>query len=54
VTPLTIARLALLLIGVALFAYSMRSGEGWARMAAIGVLVVAIIIRFLDRRRGAR
>jgi hypothetical protein len=51
VTPLTTARLGLLLAGIALFIYSMRTGVEWARLAAIGLLVLAVVIRFVDRYR---
>jgi hypothetical protein len=51
VTPLTTARLALLLAGIVLFIYSMRAGVEWARLVAIGLLVIAVVIRFVDRYR---
>lgn len=53
-TTLTWVRVVLLLIGVALFAWALRTGEDWARYTAIGVLVVAIVVRFFDRARTRR
>lgn len=50
-TPLVIARLALLLVGIVLFILSIRTGLAPYRYAAIGLLAVAVIIRFIDRRR---
>ena len=50
-TPLTTARLGLLLAGIVLFIYSMRVGVEWARLLAIGLLVLAVAIRFYDRWR---
>ena len=50
-TPLTAARLGLLLAGILLFIYSLRAGVEWARLVAIVLLVLAIVIRFVDRYR---
>ena len=50
-TPLVMARLALLAAAVILFVMSARTGQDVFRFVAIGLLVVAVIIRFVDRRR---
>jgi hypothetical protein len=50
-TPLVVARLALLLAGIVLFILSIRTGLEPYRYVAIGLLAVAVILRFIDRRR---
>ena len=50
-TPLLIARLALLLAGIALFLIGIRTGQDPYRYVAIGLLAVAVLIRFIDRKR---
>jgi HAMP domain-containing protein len=50
-SPLLVARLVLLLAGIALFVMSVRSGQDAYRYAAMAVLVVAVILRFVDRRQ---
>lgn len=52
---LTQAKLALLLIAAILFAGSLRlQGADWLRWVAIGLLVVALALRFLGRKPDAR
>lgn len=53
-TPLVIARLALLLAAIVLFIIGVRSGQPPYRYVAIGLLAVAIILRFVDRTRSRR
>jgi hypothetical protein len=48
-TPLVIARVALLVAGIILFVMSIRTGHDTYRYVAIGLLAVAIILRFVDR-----
>ena len=50
-TPLTSARLVLLLVAIGLFFYSMRALVEWPRLVAIGLLVTAILIGFYERWR---
>ena len=44
-------RVALLIAGIALFAIAARTGEDLYRFIAIGLLAVAVILRFVGRRR---
>ena len=53
-TPLVVARIALLLAGVVLFVMSIRTGQDTYRYVAIGLLAVAIILRFVDRAMAKR
>ena len=53
-TPLVVARLALLAAAVILFVMSLRTGQDVFRYVAIGLLVVAVVIRLLDRQRSKR
>ena len=53
-TPLVIARLALLLAGIVLFIIGIRTGQDPYRYVAIGLLLVAVILRFVDRARAGR
>jgi len=46
---MTIARLALLLAGIASFAYSMNSGNVTARYVAIGFVAAALLLRIVER-----
>ena len=46
----TIAKLALGIAGVTIFALSMRPGMERLRWVAIGLLAVAFLLRFLGRR----
>ena len=50
-TPTLMARMGFLLAGIALFMYSMNAGVEWARWGAIGCLVVALVLRLVDRNR---
>ena len=50
-SPLLAARIALLAAAIVLFYLSVRTGLDGYRFVAIGLLVVAVIIRFLDRRK---
>jgi len=45
----TIARIALLLAGIASFAYSMNSGNVTARWVAIGCVASALLLRIVDK-----
>ena len=49
-TSLVIARLALLAAAIVLFIMSARTGQDVFRLVAIGLLVVAVAMRFVDRR----
>jgi len=42
-------RLFFVIMGVAAFAYAMRSEEEWARWAGIGCMAVALVLRFVRR-----
>ena len=53
-TTLTRVRLALLAVGVAFFIWALRTGDEWARWAAIAIIAVAIIVRFFDPARSRR
>ena len=46
---LTVVRLALLLAGIACFAYSMNAGNGTARWVAIGCVATALLLRIVGR-----
>ena len=48
-SPLVAARLALLLAAIVLFVLSVRTGLDPYRYVAIALLIVAVIIRFLDK-----
>ncbi len=50
-TALVKARLILLVIAIALFAYSLRVESDSARKVAIGLLLVALIMMITDRVR---
>jgi hypothetical protein len=49
--PIVIARVALLAAAVILFVMSIRTGQDVFRYVAIGLLVVAVVIRLVDRSR---
>jgi len=51
VSPLVAARLALLLAAIVLFYLSIKTGLDPYRYVAIGLLIVAVIIRFVDRKK---
>jgi hypothetical protein len=48
---LTQAKLALVVMAMILFAGSLRSGLAWPRWVAIALLVVALLLRAISRRR---
>ena len=50
-SPLVAARLALLLAAIVLFYLSIKTGLDPYRYVAIGLLIVAVIIRFVDRKK---
>ncbi|MCU0626392.1 MAG: hypothetical protein MUF21_07905 [Gemmatimonadaceae bacterium] len=52
-TPLLRAQAALAFIGVALFGWSIYADDERVRLAAIGTLAVALVLRFV-RRAAAR
>ena len=52
--PVTIAKIALGVAGLAIFALSMKPGMERLRWVAIGLLAVAFLLRFADRRRPPR
>ena len=49
-SPLTIAKVALGVAGIAIFVVSLRPGLDSLRWIAIGLLAVAILLRFAERR----
>lgn len=50
-TPLTTAKVALALSAAVLFALSIRTDYQALRWAAMGLLAVAVLLRFFDRKR---
>ncbi|MEO8195027.1 MAG: hypothetical protein ABI681_14335 [Gemmatimonadales bacterium] len=50
-TPITTAKLALALIAAVLFAYGVRGDVPALRLAAIGFLALAVLLRFFDNSR---
>ena len=48
-TPLTIAKITLALAAAIFFAFGVRGDHEELRWAAIGCLVVAVLLRFIDR-----
>jgi hypothetical protein len=51
-TVMMAARIALLLAGIACFAYSMNSGSDIARWVAIGCVAAALLLRVVGRLVG--
>ena len=49
-TRLLIARIALTLIGVAVWGYGQRIDNPQTRLAGISVLAIALLLRFLPKR----
>jgi hypothetical protein len=49
--PLTIAKLALAVAGVVIWLYGNRTGQATLNYIGIGLLAVAVILRFVSRRR---
>lgn len=50
-TPL---KLTLLVVALGFFAIGLRTGLDWQRFVAIGLLAVAVMIRFVERRERSR
>ena len=50
-TPITIAKLTLLLISAVLFGLGIRGSHPALRWAAIAFLAAALLLRFFDRNR---
>jgi hypothetical protein len=50
-TPLTIAKLALMLVAAVLLGWGIRADDGALRWAGIGFLFAALIIRFFKPRK---
>jgi uncharacterized membrane protein len=42
-------KLALALMALIFFAASMRTGDDWMRFVAMGLLALAVILRFVER-----
>ena len=51
-SPLTIAKLALMLIAAILLGWGIRTDDAALRWAGIGFLFIALILRFIKRPRG--
>ncbi len=51
-TRLLQAKIALAFIGVAMFGWSVWADDERLRLASIGTLAVAFVLRFANRRRG--
>lgn len=49
-TPMTSAKMALMLIAAILLAWGMRTDDSALRWAGIGFLFIALILRFVKRR----
>ncbi|MES2525061.1 MAG: hypothetical protein V4617_20350 [Gemmatimonadota bacterium] len=54
VTPLTIARLALLLAGIVAFAYALNTGSRTMQYVAVGCVAAALLLRVIGRLTGRR
>jgi hypothetical protein len=50
----TLAKYALMLIGIGLVLVADRSGQTWLGYAGLAVIVLAFVLRFLQRRAAAR
>ena len=50
-STMIMVRMGFLLLGIALFMYSLNAGVEWARWGAIGCLVAALVLRLVDRNR---
>ncbi len=48
-SPMTIARLVLIVAGIGAFAYSMNTGVDWGRWVAIGCVAAALALRVVER-----
>ncbi len=51
-TAFTIAKLALMLIAAILLGWGIRTDDTALRWAGIGFLFIALILRFIKKRRG--
>ena len=49
-TPLTTARLALAMIAIILFGWGIRTNDSAIRLAGIGFLLAALVLRFFKPR----
>ena len=50
-TPITIAKLALAAAGIVVFLIGFRTGQQELRWLGIGLVFVAVLLRFMGRRR---
>ncbi|MEO5588480.1 MAG: hypothetical protein ABIS03_02750 [Gemmatimonadaceae bacterium] len=50
-TPMSMAKLTLALIAAVLFGLGVRGDSPALRLAAIGLLATAVLLRFVDRSR---
>ncbi len=50
-TLFTRVKLALAIMALVFFAASMRTGLDWQRFVAMGLLAVAVLLRFVERYR---
>lgn len=48
---MAVAKMALIVMALIFLAGSMWTGEDWPRLAAIGLLVFALVLRIVGRRR---
>jgi hypothetical protein len=53
-TLYTRLKLALAIMALVFFAASMRTGDDWMRFVAMGLLAVAVVLRFVERAAAAR
>lgn len=51
ISPLTFVRLVLILVGGGLFLYGVSIDNGTVRAAAIGVMAISFLLRFVRRGR---
>jgi hypothetical protein len=54
VTVLTRIKLALTIMALVFFVAGMRTNEEWQRWVGIGLLALAVALRFVDRSRAPR
>ena len=50
-TPITVAKLVLALAGIAVFFYGWQTGQQEVRWVGIGLVFVAVLMRFVGRGR---
>ena len=53
-TVFTRVKLGLALMALVFFAVGLRTGLDWQRFVAIGLLAVAVVLRFVERRQRER